>query len=145
MVKCRRHIVTMLSFWYSAYLVDILMLQKMQHTAVRTEKVLSLDHTDAKALVLLALQCSDHITTCNVPPYLAFVVSSTAIPVAVRPHSTILHVTQTFNSTHVTPLKCVPVSSLHSQITTRDLIHTVTLFNACFLTINHESTINIRT
>jgi deoxyadenosine/deoxycytidine kinase len=54
-----------------------------------------------------------------------------------------LNVPHTLNSTHVTPLKYVPVSSLHSQITTSDLAHTVALFSACFLTIHYESTINI--
>jgi hypothetical protein len=80
---------------------------------------------------------------CNLRPYLPFVISSTAIAVARRSHSMVLHVPHTFNSTHVTPLKCVPVSSLHSPITTSDLTHTVTLFSACFLTIHYESTANI--
>lgn len=73
----------------------------------------------------------------------SIVISSTAIAVARRSHSMILHVPHTFNSTHVTLLKCVPVSSLHSQITTTILTHTVTLFSACFLTIHYENTINI--
>jgi hypothetical protein len=73
----------------------------------------------------------------------SLVISSIAIAVARRSHSMILHVPHTINSTHVTPLRCFPVSSLHSQTTTIDLTHTVTLFSACFLTIHYESTINI--
>ena len=60
------------------------------------------------------------------PVDLPFVISSIAIAVARRSYSMILYVPHTINSTHVAPLKCVTVSSLHSQITTSDLTHTVT-------------------